>query len=214
MSQHQENDSGTRPFAPLDPLVIGLVGGVAAGKSTVAKLFCEHGIRHIDADQHARAASADPEALAEVRARLGAKYVTADGQLDRPELAKLVFAEPEQKRVLEEILHPRVRQRIDAALQEAHAAGQSSLLDVPLLFEAGLWERCNTIVFVAAADEARQQRARSRGWADDELAKRERNQLPLAEKQSRSDHTIANDGTLAETAASVAELLRTLEMSS
>ena len=199
------------PFAPARPIVLGLVGGVASGKSTVAALFAAHGLRHIDADAHARAASSDPEVLAEVRSRLGERFVV-DDQLDRPAIGQLVFSDPAAKQALEEILHPRVRARIVAELEEAAAAGCSSLLDVPLLFEAGLWESCDHVVFVDAPDEVRRARAASRGWAEDELERRERNQLPIEEKRARAHATVDNGGALEETRAAVAELLADLEV--
>ena len=201
-----------RPFAPARPLVLGLVGGVASGKSTVAGMFVAHGLRHIDADAHAHAASSDPAVLAEVRSRLGERFVV-DGALDRPAIGQLVFSDPAAKQALEEILHPRVRARIRTELDEATAAGVSSLLDVPLLFEAGLWESCDHVVFVDAPDEVRRARAAGRGWADDELGRRERNQLPLEEKRARAHATIDNGGAIEETRAAVAQLLADLEAS-
>ncbi|MFN3244783.1 MAG: dephospho-CoA kinase [Planctomycetota bacterium] len=199
-----------RPFGPPEPLVIGLVGGVASGKSTVSGLFSAHGIRHIDADLHARAATEDPQVLAEVQTRLGERFVV-DGRLDRQAVAEHVFSHPDAKQQLEAIVHPRVRARILAELDRSRAAGQSSLLDVPLLFEAGLWQHCDTIVFVDAPDEIRRERARGRGWDDQELPRRERNQLPLADKRARSQHVVDNGGTLEQTRRAVAALLAELE---
>ena len=199
-----------RPFEPPTPLVIGIVGGVAAGKSTVADMFARRGLRHIDADAHARAAARDPAALAEIERQSGARFVR-DGALDRPALAAHVFADPAAKARLEAILHPRVRARIEAELAEARSAGVSTLLDVPLLFEAGLFEVCDTVVFVDADDDVRRARAATRGWADDELARRERNQLPIAEKRRRADHVIDNSGPLENTESAVATLLGRLE---
>lgn len=190
--------------------MIGLVGGVASGKSTVAKLFSEHGIRHVDADHHARAAASEPDAIAAVARSFGPEFVRDEG-LDRARLADRIFADAEARRTLEAILHPLVRRRIDAELAEAREAGQSCLLDVPLLFEAGLFERCDTIVFVDAPHEVRAARAAGRGWAPDELGRREASQLPLAEKRARADHTIDNGGSLDATRAAVRSLLRSLE---
>jgi dephospho-CoA kinase len=89
-----------RPFRPAKPVVIGLTGGVAAGKSTVARLFGDHGFAHVDADSHARAVAADPDAIAAVRATFGDGVVTADG-LDRKALADLVFADTAARRRLD-----------------------------------------------------------------------------------------------------------------
>jgi len=204
------NEGLNGPFRPPPPLVIGLVGGIAAGKTTVAGLFGGRGIRHVDADFHARAASEAPEVLREVAEQLGDRFVK-DGQLDRTALGEHVFRDPKAKATLEAIVHPRVRQRILADLEQAKAEGTSVLLDVPLLFEAGLYELCDTVVFVHASDPVRQARAKTRGWPDDELARREQNQLPLAEKRSRSQHVVDNDGDLKITTQSVDDVLATIE---
>ena len=199
-----------RPFAPAAPVVLGLVGGVASGKSTVAGLFAARGVQHIDADAHARAATDDPDVLAEVRVRIGERYVV-ENRLDRQAVADLVFADADAKQALEAIVHPVVRARILTELRAAAEQGRSSLLDVPLLFEAGLFEHCDRIVFVAAPEEARTSRAAARGWAPGELARREQNQLPLEEKRQRAHATIDNSGTIGATKEAVDDLLRALE---
>ena len=126
-------------FRPRKPVVIGLTGGVAAGKSTVARLFASHGLVPIDADAHARLAAADPEVIAAVRASFGEAVVTPDG-LDRKALAQLVFADEAARSRLEAILHPRIRASILADLEAHKARGDSILLDVPLMHETGLVE--------------------------------------------------------------------------
>ncbi len=202
---------GADPFRPRSPLVIGLVGGIGAGKSTVAGLLAARGLRHVDADAHAHAVTRDPAVLAEIREDLGERFVR-DGALDRAAVAAHVFADPGAKARLEAIVHPRVRGRIVAELAEARAGGESTLLDVPLLFEAGLFEACDVVVFVDAPDVIRAERTRARGWADDELGRREQNQMPVAEKRARADHVLDNGGDLAATARQVDALLRRLEV--
>jgi len=185
------------------------VGGIASGKSTVAGLFAAQGIRHVDADFHARQASEAPQVLREVAEQLGERFIK-HGQLDRAALADHVFREPAAKLQLEGILHPRVRQSIVAEIDAARSNGISTLLDVPLLFEAGLFAMCDTVVFVDTSAAVRAARAKSRGWAADELQRREQNQLPLAEKRARSQHVIDNNGDLTSTARTVDELLARL----
>jgi dephospho-CoA kinase len=205
-----QQPAGAPGFRPPQPLVIGLAGGVASGKSAVAALFAAHGLWHIDADEHARAATADPAILAEVHAQLGERFVVG-GQLDRQAVAEHVFSDPEARRTLEQIVHPAVRARILAQLAEAEAASASCLLDVPLLFEAGLSEQCDLIVFVDTPEEVRRARARGRGWAEGELTRREQSQLPLAEKRARSQQVLDNGGALDETRQAVTALLAQLE---
>lgn len=197
------------PFRPRTPVVIGIVGGIAAGKSAVAERFAAHGLRHVDADRHARAVSQRKDVLAEVAAAFGPAVVQG-GSLDRAAMAALVFRDPTARTRLEAILHPRIRQDILAELTDAKAQGQSALLDVPLLYENGLFEHCDHVVFVDAPASVRQARAASRGWADGELARREAAQLPLAEKRARADFAIDNGGDRATMAAQVASLLRQL----
>lgn len=197
------------PFRPTPPVVVGLLGGIAAGKSAVAACFATHGLVAIEADAIARQVSAEPAVLAELRREFGAEIVR-DGALDRARLAQRVFAEPAARGRLEAILHPRIRARILAELAAARAAGQSVLLDAPLLLEGGLIDFCDVVVFVAAATAVRQARAAARGWAAGELERREAAQAPLAEKQRRAAHTIDNDGSLADTARQVAEFLTSL----
>ena len=163
----------------------------------------------MDADFHARAASKDPAVVDEVAQQIGPQFV-ADGKLDRQALGEHVFRDPKAKAKLEQIVHPRVRLRILGELDEAKASGTSVLLDVPLLFEAGLVEWCDTVVFVHASDDTRSARAKTRGWPSDELARREANQMPLDEKRGRSQHVINNDGDLKQTAQAVNELLNEL----
>lgn len=197
------------PFRPRSPVVIGIVGGIAAGKSAVAERFAAHGLRHVDADRHARAVSQRKDVLAEVAATFGPAAVQG-GALDRAAMAALVFRDPSARSRLEAILHPRIRQDILAELADAKANGQSALLDVPLLFENGLFEHCDHVVFVDAPDAVRQARAAGRGWADAELARREAAQLPLAEKRARADFVVDNGGDRATMATEVARLLAQL----
>ncbi|MBM4059773.1 MAG: dephospho-CoA kinase [Planctomycetes bacterium] len=194
------------PFRPARPVVVGLLGGVASGKSAVAGLFAAHGLRHVDADALARAAAAEPEVVAAVAAAFGPAVLASAG-LDREALGRLVFADAAARRRLEAILHPRILARIDSALAAARAAGESVLLDAPLLLETGLDRCCDHVVFVAASEATRAARAAARGWPADELARREATQLPLAEKQARASRTLDNDGPLAATADQVAALL-------
>lgn len=200
---------GPAPFRPATPVVIGIVGGIAAGKSAVAERFALHGLWPVDADRIARATSDLPEVLAEVAVAFGPAAV-AGGRLDRAALATRVFADPAARARLEAILHPRIRATIRQELDAARAAGHSVLLDVPLLFENGLFALCDHVVFVDAPEPVRQARATTRGWADGELARREQAQLPLAEKRARAGFVVDNGGDRAAMAAQVAAILQQL----
>ncbi len=188
------------------PVVIGLLGGIAAGKSTVAGLLATRGFEVLDADLEARQVTADPTILRAIAARFGPALVR-NGTLDRQALAAMVFADPAARRDLEAITHPAVRARLTAKLEAALADGRNAVLDVPLLLEGGLIARCDTCVFVDATEATRRARARARGWDEEELLRRERAQAELAVKRARCTHTISTDGTLDDVRTQVDALL-------
>ena len=189
------------------PVIIGLLGGIAAGKSTVAGLFSEHGFLVVDADAVAREVVAEPAVAQRIRDRFGAAVMRADGSLDRAELASLVFCDPSARKDLEAITHPEVRARIGADLQAARGRGEPVVLDVPLLLEGGLIEACDHCVFLEVDPAVRRARAAERGWEKGELERREANQAPLEDKRARCGFTVQNDGDLLATRAQVAEIV-------
>lgn len=197
------------PFRPATPVVIGVLGGIAAGKSAVAERFAAHGLTVVDADAIARAVSREPAIVAAVAAALGPGAVR-DGQLDRPALAALVFHDPTARARLEAILHPPTRARIVADVAAAKGRGESVLLDVPLLLENGLIEHCDHVAFLDTSTATRRARAAARGWSADEHERRERAQAPLAAKRARAGFVIDNDGDLATMHRDVAALLEQL----
>jgi len=163
-------------------IVVGLVGRIGAGKSTVAGLFAARGAHPIDADALAHEVLAEPAVVAEVAARFGRGSIDAD-RVRRAALADLVFgpsaAHAENLRALEAIVHPRVRRRIDALLADLAAAEKPVdpavvILDVPLLMQAGLAERCGWFVVVECEESVRRARLAARGWSAEQQAARER----------------------------------------
>jgi len=162
--------------------VIGLVGRIAAGKSTVARAFRDRGAAIIDADQIAHAVLADPAVIGELADRFGAAVLDEAGQVSRPALARLVFgltpAHEAALADLEAIVHPRIRERIEAGLAAeggtAATPGGVVVLDVPLLMQGGWDRRCDRIVQVECDEAIRQRRLDRRGWSADQRAARER----------------------------------------
>lgn len=195
---------------PGSAVVIGLLAGIAAGKSTVAAMFGEAGFEVLDADQKAHAVVRIPEVRAQLRERFGPQLFGPDGELRRQKLADLVFGDEQARRDLEAITHPAIRARLEQELAAARARGRSVVLDVPLLLESGLVDRCDHVVFVEAGEATRLARARARGWDAAELRRREASQATLDQKRSHSDFTVRNDGDLAETRRQVAQILRRL----
>jgi dephospho-CoA kinase len=161
-------------------LVIGLVGRIGAGKSTVARLLADRGARVVDADALAHAALDEPEVIREVVARFGADVADGSGRLRRSALAARVFgpdpAHAEALRDLEAIVHPRVRSRILAELtacREAATPGGVVVLDVPLLVQAGWEKQCDLVLEIDCEDRVRHRRLEARGWTAAEIAARD-----------------------------------------
>jgi dephospho-CoA kinase len=185
-------------------IVVGLLGGIAGGKSTVAKLLAERGAAVLDADALAHRELEREEVRARIVRELGPEVLAADGRtIDRRALGERVFADRAALARLEAIVHPGVL----AAFERALAAREGApvlVFDAPLLVEAGALGRCDEVLFVDASREAREARARARGWAPGEIERREARQLPLAEKRARASFVLRNDGDLGEAAAEVA----------
>ncbi|MCI0492735.1 MAG: dephospho-CoA kinase [Planctomycetes bacterium] len=180
---------------------IGLVGGVASGKSRVAQMLVELGAGLLDADRTAHEVLAgDPEVRGAIRQRWGDSVLAADGSIDRAAVASRVFGPEgkaaEERRFLEELLHPRVRQRLETLRQQFAAEGRPAVvLDAPLLLEAGWGSLCDVIVMVDASRDVRLGRACRRGWTETEFVRREAAQWPVARKRRHADVVIKNDGS-------------------
>lgn len=202
--------------------VIGLCGGIGAGKSRVAAALAAAGCVVSDSDADARAALNDPDVAAALERILGSAVRGSDGTIDRRAVAQRIFADSAARAAVEAVMHPWIEQRRRAlfarASAEAGAQEQTQLeaahdnarddasprtaalvIDAPLLFEAGLDRACDAIIFVDAPEELRQQRVRAtRGWNDDELRQREAAQWPLQRKRAGAAHVIVNDVDEAE----------------
>lgn len=165
-------------------IVVGLVGRIGAGKSTVAQLLAARGATVVDADRIAHEVLDDPQAVRDVVARFGPGVLDGAGRVSRAAVAARVFGpRPDQAadlRVLEAIVHPLVRARIEALLAAERAAeAQSSsprvvVLDVPLLMQAGWDDICDRLLHVECTEEVRQARLDSRGWPAAQREARER----------------------------------------
>jgi dephospho-CoA kinase len=186
--------------------LIGVTGGIATGKSTVDRLLAARGASVIDADELAREAVRPGErALAEVAARFGRDVLLPDGSLDRGRVGAIVFADPEARRDLERITHPRIaelmQERIAAAL-----AGPAPLVvvDIPLLFENAREAMFEGVLLVYAPPEVQVRRLRERNGLDEAAAlQRLAAQLPIDEKRVRATWIIDNSDGLDATSHAV-----------
>jgi dephospho-CoA kinase len=184
-------------MGPTKP-IIGLCGGVGAGKSLVALEFERLGGLRIDSDELNHQVLRRPEVTRTLREWWGDEILGEDRMPDRRRIAEMVFDDPERRRPLESLVHP----LIGALRQDIINSGtgdpkvKAIILDSPLLFESNLDRLCHAIVFVEASETTRLRRLqRTRGWDLRELRRRERWQRPLAEKRSRSQYAIRNEGS-------------------
>lgn len=209
-------DAASRPTSDSNvPLrVIGLVGGIGSGKSTIAAEIARQasGIV-IDSDKEAKAALDRPDVRDQLVAWWGRGVVGKDGRIDRGQVADIVFRRPEERARLEGLVHPIVRSTRAQAIERARAAGASvAIIDAPLLFEAGVDRECDLVLYVDAPLEARVGRVKAtRGWDAAELERREKAQLPLEEKRQRSDDVVVNDGEPGSLPGRVADLLQRIQ---
>ncbi len=188
-------------------LKVGLTGGIGAGKSAVARRLAELGAVIIDADRLAReVVAAGTEGFEAVVATFGPEIVSADGELDRPALGARVFADEEARRLLEKIIHPRVRARTAHLTREAPGAA-IVVNDVPLLVETGLAPTYHLVVVVEAAAETRIGRlVRTRGMSAEQATARIAAQAGDEQRRAVADVLISNDGTTAELREQVTRL--------
>ena len=193
---------------------VGLTGGVASGKSTVSAILAELGAVVIDADLLAREVVAPgTEGLAAVVEEFGPDGLGPDGGLARPRLGALVFADPERRRALESIIHPRVRARA-AEIEAAAPAGAVVVPDLPRLAETGQAASFEAVVVVDVPVEVQVDRmVRVRGMSEADARARIAAQADRDARLAVATHVVENTGSLDELRARVEEVYRTIESS-
>lgn len=188
--------------------MLGIVGGVASGKSAVADAFAQRGAVILDADQVGHEVLREPAVIAAFRHRWGEEVVGPNGQIVRREVARRVFGDGDaaarEREFLNSTSHPRIHERLRDRVGAQRAQGtQLVVIDAALLFETGWDKLCDAVVFVDAPQEVRRQRALSRGWTAEQFAAREASQWPVEQKKSRAKWVIDNSGPLADLVAQV-----------
>jgi dephospho-CoA kinase len=188
--------------------VIGLVGGIGSGKSTVARMLADLGCVVADSDASARQALRDPAIKAKIVQKWGEVILDSGGEIDRSKLASIVFSDPQALKELEGLTHPWVEARRKEVFDAAGPQTPALVIDAPLLLEAGLETQCDAVIFVDADEEIRHQRVQAgRGWDAAELAKREERQISLDQKRRRADYVIQNNAGLGELKEQVRRIL-------
>ncbi|WP_073709060.1 dephospho-CoA kinase [Boudabousia liubingyangii] len=209
LGQNQEKAQTSTPAGGLSssqqshrPLVVGLTGGIGTGKSTFAEALLRQNhqlgrgtsVTHLDADQISRNLTApNGLALPEIRTEFG-QSVFNGTELDRQALAQVIFQDESAKKRLEAILHPLIRQEILTGIQTAKEIEHSVLLDVPLLFEAGLNRICDQIITITAPLELRIERLTERGISQPDAQARIANQISDQERLNGSTWEVHNGG--------------------
>lgn len=193
--------------------IIGLTGTIASGKSTVSEFFIHEGIPVIDADKISREMTAiGGDAVEEIIEHFG-EDIRTNGSLDRRSLANIVFSNPQKKKILERILHPKIIARMFYELHQYEKSGHEvAILDIPLLFEGNFQDLCNQVWVVYCDLDVQIQRLKERNGFDEEFSMQIiSNQMPTEEKLKRADVAIENNGSLQDLYAQLNKLLNSIK---
>ena len=181
-------------------MLIGLTGGIGAGKSALARSLERRGARLIDADRIAHEVIETPEIRARLKTAFGADIVGEDGRLDRGRIGRRAFASTAAHQLLTEIVRPALEPELWQRAQKAGAADPTVavIIDAPLIVEWGIHDRFDALIAVSADDEVRQTRVAERGLSKAEWGRRSSAQLPTADKVAVADYVVENNGSLAQ----------------
>lgn len=180
--------------------IVGLTGGIGSGKSEVGRILSELGAGVVSSDDINRQLLATTEIKSELVDWWGERILRPDGEIDRAVIADIVFRDSAQRTRLEALMHPRIEQRRAEMFAEFQQQPRirMSVIDAPLLLEAGIDRLCDVLIFVDADRSVRIARAAAtRGWSAEELDRREKFQWPLDKKRARADHVCQNNSDLA-----------------
>jgi dephospho-CoA kinase len=189
--------------------VFGLTGGVGVGKSACAQLLRARGVPVVDTDDLARqVVEPGQPALEEIRRLFGPQMLSADGRLQRDELARRVFADPVARQQLEAILHPRIRRLWHDQVERWRKPGCArAIVVIPLLFETNAQKELDQTICLACSAATQRERLLARGWSPDECARRIAAQLPIDRKVALADYVIWTEGGLDLHAAQLERIL-------
>jgi dephospho-CoA kinase len=184
---------------PAEKPVIGVVGGIGAGKSTVAAELARLGCARIDADAVGHRLLETDQVRRELRRCWGDAVFDAQGRTDRRAISSIVFQDRSALERLNEVMHPRMRRRLKQQIARARQRPDvpAVVLDAAVLFEAGWDDLCSDVVFVSAPASARKRRARAtRGWDEATWRSREKQQISLDRKSERCSYTLDNSSDI------------------
>ena len=188
----------------------GLTGGVGMGKSSAAGFLLSSGARVVDTDDiaHELVQPGQP-ALAEIVSAFGKSLLAPDGRLRRGELAGMVFNDSAARQKLEDILHPRIRERWQGQVAEWRREKCAlAVVVIPLLFETQAEKCFDKIVCIACSPESQRERLAARGWTPEQASRRIAAQMPVEEKMARSHYIVWTEGSLEMSHRQISEILR------
>lgn len=191
-------------------MIIGLTGSIASGKSTVSNMLKAKGYPIIDADLVARVVvEKGTNTLERIQETFGQKVIATDGSLNREKLGEIIFSSPADRKQLNDIMHPAIREEMLRQKEELLKAGHETIImDIPLLFESKLQSYVNKILVVTVTEEVQLARLMARNnYSLEEAKARIQSQLPLSIKEQGADAVIYNDGTIEETEAQLNNIL-------
>lgn len=181
-------------------MVIAITGGIACGKSEVGRILEEMGFALCDADIVAhRLMMPGTDVFGKIIKHFGRRILQDNGEISRPVLGQIIFNHPEERLVLNELVHPAVRRELIAWIKEMRKNGRNAAVQIPLLYESGMEELgWDTVFCVSSSEELMLERLQARGLEHDEAMKRIESQMSLREKECRADAVIQNQTTLEE----------------
>jgi dephospho-CoA kinase len=196
-------------------LLVGLTGGVASGKSTVSRILEGEGATLIDADQIARElVRPGTPAFLELIQAFGKNILREDGALDRKKLAARIFSDPQQRNILNRVLHPKIGEEIQRRIEEVAKRDPAAIviLDAALLLEVGNHGKMDKVIVVTSRAEQQLERLKDRdGMAPEDARKILASQMPQEEKLKAADYVLRNEGSLEETEKRTKEIFRELK---
>jgi dephospho-CoA kinase len=188
--------------------VIGILGGIGSGKSTVAAEFAKLGCKVIDADRIAHKLLDEPAVKEKIIGVFGRAVLDSEGNINRKKLADIVFADAEKLSTLNGIIHPLVLRRAEELIEQyKHAERVKAIvLDMPLLVEVGWDKRCDRLIFIDCEQKLRLDRAKKMGFDKNQVKIRENFQISLDNKVKLADNTIENNSDFLALAGQVADI--------
>lgn len=183
-----------------ESMIICVTGGIACGKSEVGRILGGMGFAALDADGVARDLMREGSPVFRaVVAHFGGRILTDEGGIARPMLGEIVFGDESERKVLNALVHPAVREFVSHWIAERRTGNTNAVVLIPLLYESGMETlEFDAVACVSSSEEEVLHRLGGRGLSQEEALSRIRSQMPLAEKEERADFTVPNFGTLGE----------------